>query len=195
MPRASNREAIVRAALSCFAAQGYESTRVADIARHAGVSAAAIYVHYPSVQALAEEIYLEHFTGYAADLAAIAGQRVAAEERLRQVVRATLRRYRHDPAAFTFVSLRLASFLRHPPEGVPYPLRSVELIISEGQQAGTIRGGDPALLAALFLGALLRPMLLAEFADQRRFQLDVQHDAVIEDACLALLRHDQENPS
>src|SRR3954470_18582190 len=46
------RETLLRAAMSVFAARGYEGTGTKDIARAAGVSEALIYGHFNSKQAL-----------------------------------------------------------------------------------------------------------------------------------------------
>jgi AcrR family transcriptional regulator len=47
-------EAILRAALASFGEQGYAGARMADVARRAGLSKAALYRYFPSKQALFE---------------------------------------------------------------------------------------------------------------------------------------------
>jgi AcrR family transcriptional regulator len=197
VPRPSNKDAITRAALECFAEKGYDATRIADIARRAEVSVAALYNHYRSVQDLARELYLTHFRAYATDLATIVDDpdsspgpdRVRA--RARQVVRTTLARYRADPAAFTFVSLRVPTFLDDLPPDIPLPLTSIQRLVAQGQSAGQVRDGDPVLIAGMFIGALLRVFFLADFAHLHGFALTPQHDDTIEAACLAILRPDR----
>jgi AcrR family transcriptional regulator len=189
MPRPNNKETIRRAAVECFAEKGYDATRIADIAHRAGLSVAALYNHYPSVQALAQELYLTHFGAYAAELAQIAqAEDTPVEAALRQVVRATLARYRQDPAAFNFVSQRLPSFLPELPTDVTLPLTSLHRLVVRGQAHGTVRDGDPTLLATMFLGALLRVFFLNDYADLHGFTLMSSHDPLIEHACLDLLR-------
>ncbi len=51
MPRPSQEDTILTAALSCFAELGYDATRIKHIATHAGVSEGALYRHYPSKEA------------------------------------------------------------------------------------------------------------------------------------------------
>jgi len=188
MPRPSNKEQIRRAALECFAERGYDGTRIADIARRAGVSVAALYNHYRSVQDLAEELYLTNFVAYADELAGILSDVEDVEEAARLVIQATLARYRHDPAAFTFVTQRLPTFLRTMPEDVVLPLTSLQHLVERGQRSGTVRPGVPVLIASLFLGALLRVFYLNDFTALHGFTLTVEHDRTIEDACLAILR-------
>jgi AcrR family transcriptional regulator len=175
--------------VECFAEKGYDATRIVDIAGRAGLSVAALYNHYPSVQALAQELYLTHFGAYAAELARIVDvEDTPVEAAARQVVRATLARYRHDPAAFNFVSQRLPSFLPDVPADVVLPLASLRRLVVRGQAHGTVRDGDPTLLAAMFLGALLRVFFLNDYTDLHGFTLTPDHDPLIELACLDLLR-------
>jgi AcrR family transcriptional regulator len=49
------RAALLQSALACFAEQGYQTTTIDDIVRHAGVSKGMIYNYFPSK----EEIYLQ----------------------------------------------------------------------------------------------------------------------------------------
>ena len=193
MPRPSQKDKILRAALETFAELGYDATRVRHVAARAGVSDAALYRHYPSMQALAQELYTDHFVRFAArlDEATAAG---TAEERLRRAVRTALAAYREEPAAFTFALLRTPALLPNLPAGTSYPLEILERVIAAGQRGGEIRAGQPNLLAAIFLGAVLQPIVLANLAAPGAFDLigGVQHDRVIEEAAVAALRHDSQ---
>ena len=62
-PESSRR--ILKAAIECFAARGFNGTSTREIAKRAGMSPAAIYVHYPSKQAL---LYQINRTGHVAIL-------------------------------------------------------------------------------------------------------------------------------
>ena len=53
---AERRDAILKAALDEFAAQGFAATRLDDVARHAGVAKGTIYLHFADKEALFEEI-------------------------------------------------------------------------------------------------------------------------------------------
>lgn len=189
MPRPSQKDAILRAAVECFAEHGYEGTRVRHVAERAGVSEAALYRHYPSMQALAAQLYAEHFTRFAARLAEVTAVG-ASEERLRRAVRVTLETYRAVPAAFTFAVLRTPTFLPELPAGTAYPIEIVERVIVAGQSQGEVRTGQPNLLAAIFLGCVLRPIILAGLAAPGALDLigDTRHDRVIEDAAVAALK-------
>jgi AcrR family transcriptional regulator len=188
LPRPSQKDKIRQAAVECLAELGYDATRVRHVADRAGVSEAAIYRHYPSMQGLAQEIFTHHFTAFAARLDA-ATSTGTTEERLRQAVRTVLATYRADPAAFTFAVLRTAALLPHLPRGTTYPIETLERVIVGGQRRGELRAGQPNVLAAIFLGCLLQPIVLASLAAPGAMVLigETKHDQVIEDAALAAL--------
>jgi AcrR family transcriptional regulator len=180
---------MLQAALECFAELGYDATRVHHVAKRAGVSNAALYRHFPSMQTLAEELYTRHFGAYASELdhATSVG---TAEERLRRAVQLTLATYRAEPAAFTFALLRTPTFLPNLPSETNYPIGILADVIAAGQQKGELRAGRPKLLAAIFLGCVLRPIVLASLAAPGTFDLlgESEHDQIIEDAAVAALR-------
>jgi AcrR family transcriptional regulator len=189
LPRPSQKDKILRAALECFAERGYDATRVRQIAERAEVSEAALYRHYPSVEALAQELYGHHLGAYAAQLRAATAAGTT-EERLRRAVRTTLAAYRAEPSAFTFGVLYTPTFLPKLPAGTVYPIEILERIIAAGQRRHEVRAGQPNLLAAIFLGCVLRPIMLANLAAPGALDLigESTHDTVIEDAAVAALR-------
>jgi len=191
LPRPSQKENILRAAVDCFAEQGYDGTRVRHIAERAGVSDAALYRHYTSVEALAQELFVHYFGEYAQRIAD-ATSHGATEEKLRAAIRATLAFYRTDPAAAMFILVRQPTFMPRLPAGTVYPLEIIEKIIGTGQRRGELRDGQPNLLAAIFFGCVLRPIQLARHTAPGAFTLvaEARHDRVIEDAALAALRRD-----
>jgi AcrR family transcriptional regulator len=189
LPRPSQKDKILQAALECFAELGFDATRVRHVADRAGVSEAALYRHYPSMQALAQELFTHHFAAYAAQLdeATSVG---TTEERLRRAVRATLASYRAEPAAFTFALLGTSKLLPNLPSGTKYPIELVERVIAAGQRKRELRAGQPNLLAAIFLGCVLRPIIVASLSAPGALDLirETRHDQVIEDAALAAVR-------
>jgi AcrR family transcriptional regulator len=178
--------------VDCFAEQGYDGTRVRHIAERAGVSDAALYRHFASVEALAQDLFAHYFGDYARRIAeATSGG--TTEERLRAAIRATLAFYREDPAAAMFILVRQPSFMPRLPAGTVYPLEIIEQVIATGQRRREIRAGQPNLLAAIFFGCVLRPIQLARHATPGAFALigETRHDVVIEEAALAALRRDR----
>jgi AcrR family transcriptional regulator len=54
--RESRRDQIAAAALACFAEKGFQRTSMADIIAASGLSAGAIYLHFPGKQQIALEV-------------------------------------------------------------------------------------------------------------------------------------------
>lgn len=63
-----NKDDIKRAALRRFAAQGYHSTSLRELAGDLGVTAAAFYYHFPNKDALLHEIITSNLRGDIEDL-------------------------------------------------------------------------------------------------------------------------------
>ena len=191
MPRPSQEDKLLAAALACFAELGYDATRVRHIAARAGVTDGALYRHYPSKEAIAQALYRRHLNAYSAHLRAVAASGGSTERRLREVIRVSLASYRAAPDALSFVLLWTPTFMRGLPVELDYPLDVIEGLIREGQQEGTVRDGQPNLLAAIFLGCLLRPLIVSRLAPHGRLDLlgVTRHDHVIVEAAWAAVAH------
>ncbi len=194
MPRPSQEDTILTAALSCFAELGYDATRIKHIAAHAGVSEGALYRHYPSKEAIAQALYRHYLGEYVARLHAIVAAEGSARDCLRDVIRLSLASYRANPAAITFVLIRQPTFMGGLPAETVYPLDLIETVMRGGQEDGSIRDGQPNLLAAIFLGCLLRPLIVSQLAQPGALDLlhDTRHDRVIIDAAWAAVAHSWE---
>jgi AcrR family transcriptional regulator len=187
MPRPSRKQQIVDAALAEFAERGFVATRVRDVAQRAGMSEAALYRHYASLHELGAELWIEYFGLYADRIGGVIENDAVTS--LRAIVRETLALYREHPDAFLFSLQLLPAFLRGLPDGFAYPLEQIESVIRRGQADGSVRGGQTNVLAAMFLGALLRPIELTKLAASGALDLlqDMSNDRLIEDAALAML--------
>jgi AcrR family transcriptional regulator len=187
MPRPSRKQQITDAALAVFAERGFAATKVRDVAERAGMSEAALYRHYASLTELGVELWTEHFVLYSRHLGeAITDDAMAS---LAAIVRETLALYRRHPDAFLFSLQLLPVFLRDLPAGFVHPLERVEAVIRRGQTDGTVRQGQTNVLAAMFLGALLRPIELTKLAAPGALDLlnDRSNDPLIAAASLAVL--------
>jgi AcrR family transcriptional regulator len=188
MPRPSQEGKILEAALACFARIGFDATRIKHIAEAAAVSEAAIYRHFDSKEALAEALFWDCMGRYAAAMAADAAQHdLTIEQRLRRIIATLLGFYRQETDGAVFVLIRPPSIRLHVPPGLVFPVEIVESLIEQGQAAGLIRAGRRNLLAAIFLGCVLRPIIVAEGSDPGAFDLlhEPEHDAIIADAAWA----------
>ncbi len=189
MPRPSQEDAILAAALRCFADLGYDGTRVRHIAERAGVTEGALYRHYASKEDLAQALYGRYMGMYSDQLRRIAAADAPLQERLLDCLRASLDSYRAQPDAMTFTLMRQHTFMPALPPDYAYPIDIIQGLIRDGQEAGLVRDGQPNLLAAIFLGCLLRPLIVSQLTTPGALDLlnDHQHDQTILDAAWAAL--------
>src|SRR5258708_14203318 len=59
IPKESKRQAILDAALACFASKGFAETTMEDIRKLSGASTGSIYHHFSNKELLARALYLE----------------------------------------------------------------------------------------------------------------------------------------
>lgn len=164
-PRRANpdaREAIIEAARDEFARHGVEGARVEDVARRAGISKGAFYLHFQAKEGVFREI-LQRFLGVLGELAARREDLVChgahdlasaleiecqADVELLEV----LWRNRKVVAALESSAIGAAA-----PLVQDFRRRMRALLatrIADGQRNGTLRGGlDPAALGDIILGA------------------------------------------
>ncbi|MBI5838796.1 MAG: TetR/AcrR family transcriptional regulator [Chloroflexi bacterium] len=190
MPRHSQKDKILDAALQCFAKKGYGNTRIREIAEMAEVSEAALYRHFESKEAVAQTLFAHHFQEFAMRLKKTVSAQQPADNKLQDVVHLLLNAYRENPSAFNFVILNTPSFMPQLPADTVYPMDILEQIIKAGQMEGGIRDGQPNLLAAIFLGCVLRPVIVSQLADPDGLNLlqGEHYDQVIVEAALAAVR-------
>jgi AcrR family transcriptional regulator len=111
------RERLLRAAADAFAEQGYDGTRVADIASSAGVSNGALYAHFGSKAELLVGALRAHGRRHLADMfAADPGRSVA------EMLLATGRRLRRRPDAGGYLLVEALVAARRD-EDVARPMR------------------------------------------------------------------------
>jgi AcrR family transcriptional regulator len=143
--------AYLDAARDCILDVGWKRTTLTDVARRAGVSRMTIYRTWPDMQTLLADLMTREWTSVATMVPATGS---SADEIAAGVV-AAVRALRSHPLFRRILDL-------DPELVVPYLLdrrgRSQELIlvaladrIRTGQAAGTVRAGDPELLARTVL--------------------------------------------
>ncbi len=159
MPRPSQKDKIMSAALSCFAEKGYDGARNKDIAIASGTSEAALYRHFESKEDLAKSLHMHYLNKLVSKMEAAAVSRRPTLEKLRDIVTLMLDSYRKETSAFRFVLLNVDEYMWKLPRKTRYPVDAIESLILEGQRSGVVRGGDSRILASVFLGCILRPIL------------------------------------
>lgn len=84
--KADRRAAIVREAARLFAEQGFAAVRLEDIGAAVGVSGPAVYRHFPSKQAILDELLVDVSAGLRRGGEAVRGTAAAPREQLASLV-------------------------------------------------------------------------------------------------------------
>jgi AcrR family transcriptional regulator len=163
---------VLDAALDLFIEKGFASTRVEDIAKRAGISKGAVYLYFPSKEAILEGLvrrailplathalgFIENYHGDPRLVLAMVMKMLAgrlAEPRLLAIPKIVMREVVHFP--------ELAQMYRR--EVLDRVMPVVEGLIRNGIDAGYLRPVDPHLTIRSIIGPVLAHMLLAEIFD------------------------------
>jgi AcrR family transcriptional regulator len=161
MAAEDKRQRILSAAVRVFAAQGYESTRVGDIAKEAGVAYGLVYHYFGSKDAVLEAVFREQWGRLLAAVALAEETGETAPEQLGLVVKIVLRTWRDDP---DLVRLLVREITRSPHiqdelDEIGQAFASLERIVARGQEQGTLRADVDARFAAWMLYGALEEVL------------------------------------
>lgn len=155
------RERLIEAASHLFHRNGFEGTSVREITRRARVNLGAITYHFGTKQALYHAVIERFGNPFADRLAEIAAEDAPPRERIARVIREFMKRMAEHPEMPSLMVRELASD-RPLPAPIARIIRrnieSVSKIITEGQRDGTIRAGEPQMLA---LSVAAQPLFLA----------------------------------
>ena len=152
---------ILDAAVRVFAAQGYDASRVGDIAREAGVAYGLVYHYYDSKEAVLEAVFREAWGRLLAAVALAEATSEDAAEQLELVVKIVLRAWRDDP---DLVRLLVREVTRNPHiqdelDEIGQAFASLERMVRRGQDDGTFRSGLDSRLASWMLYGALEEVL------------------------------------
>jgi TetR/AcrR family fatty acid metabolism transcriptional regulator len=152
---------ILQAAVRVFAAQGYEATRVGDIAKEAGVAYGLVYHYYKSKDAVLEAVFREAWGRLLAAVALAEETGEDAADQLALVVKIVLRSWRDDP---DLVRLLVREITRNPHiqdelDEIAQAFAALERIVRRGQTEGTFRAEPDAQFAAWMLYGALEEVL------------------------------------
>lgn len=181
---ADKREAILRAATRVFAENGYFNSKVADIARVAGVADGTVYLYFKSKEDILHSIFDRNTSEAIAEgreeLSKIADPR----EKLRRIARHHLERLGSDRDLAIVFQVELRGSTKFMEEfsaaGLAEYLRLIRESFEEGQRAGLFRAElNPKLVAKILFGAL-DEMATNWILSKRRYKLAPMADEVLD---------------
>ena len=159
---------VLDAALDLFARQGFAGTTVEQIARHAGLSKAAVYLYFPSKQALLTGLVRRAIVPLADEaLARMAAYRGDPRPVIRQLLGMLAERLA-DPRVLAVPGIVLREAASVPEIAAMYREEVLEKVLpalagllAQGMEGGHIRPADPALLVRSLVGPVFVHLVLA----------------------------------
>lgn len=154
--RPSHRDELLEAALRLFAAHGVKNTTIRDITGAVGVTEAALYRHWPSKQALAEELIEQASAELTERLGEAADNAPTPETKLAAVIDGLFTYHEQDRDRFDLV-VHVAHLDPSMVENrTSRPSTVVLPVLREGIRSGVFRKTSPELALALIIGAVAR---------------------------------------
>jgi TetR/AcrR family fatty acid metabolism transcriptional regulator len=183
-PVADKREAILRAATRVFARNGYFNSKVADIARAAGVADGTVYLYFKSKEEILRSIFdrsvEEAITEGRSQLETITDPR----EKLRRIAHLHLERLGSDRDLAVVFQVELRGSTKFMEEfsaaGFAEYLRLIRTSIEEGQRAGVFRADLNAKVVSKILFGALDEMATNWILSKRRYKLAPMADQVLD---------------
>ncbi len=152
-------EAILRAAIKVFAGSGFFNSKVADVAREAGVADGTVYLYFKNKDDILVSIF-----NYYMEEALAAGKASLAEtddpvEKLRRIVRAHLERLGRDRNLAVVFQVELRSSTKFMEQfsatKVAEYLDMIRSVVEEGQKRGVFRPElNTKIVSKVLFGAL-----------------------------------------
>ncbi len=160
MDKSDRGKNIIEAALKVFSSKGYADTRMADIAREAGMSYGLIYHYYENKEKLFDAIVEDWWAGFYHELESLKNGTIPTEEKIVGIIHYLLSVYESKPDQISiFVTEVSRGFVYHAhSKGKSKFNRLFDLcreILEEGQKNGSLRTDIQArYLTYVFLGSI-----------------------------------------
>ncbi|HVS69237.1 MAG TPA: TetR/AcrR family transcriptional regulator [Mycobacteriales bacterium] len=165
-------------------AVGVRRTTLTDVARRAGVSRMTLYRMVPDVEALILSVMTNDFAALLMDAEATASRKRSARGRLVAMTADVARRLPDEPLFRRVIDVDPDLLLPYLTERIGSTQRlaiaHVERVIAEGQADGSIRGGNPEVMATAVLMAVVPYVVSARLLE------GIGRDAVLEEMARGL---------
>jgi TetR/AcrR family fatty acid metabolism transcriptional regulator len=184
---ADKREAILRAAIRVFAHNGYFNSKVADIAREAGVADGTVYLYFKSKEEILHSIFDRSMEEAIAEGRKLIANTTDPREKLRRIALLHLERLGADRDLAVVFQVELRGSTKFMEEfsaaGFAEYLGVIRSTIEEGQQAGMFRKELNAKVAAKVLFGALDEMATNWILSKKRYKLPPMVDTVLDIFC------------
>jgi len=166
MPRHSDtKHKIARAALDLFIAKGVTETTTREIAEAAGVAEGSIYRHFESKEALAWELFRNHFQHLTLSLDAAQRPHKALRDKAEAIIRTWCRLAEEDWSLFTYYLLVQHRHLAQIAD-TDNPVQVLRRVIAGAMEQGEIPTRDVDLMTGMALGVVMQPAIHRIYSGQ-----------------------------
>ena len=151
------RRLILRAAITVFARSGYHTSRVADVAKEAGVAYGLVYHYFGSKEDLLETIFRRTWSRMLEAVEELERSEAPARDQIAGVARIVLGSWELDPDLVRVLVREVARspHLAREVDEIEHAFAALERIVVRGQERGELRPGlDPRYAAWVLYGAL-----------------------------------------
>jgi TetR/AcrR family transcriptional regulator, fatty acid metabolism regulator protein len=182
--RPDKRDAILRAAIDTFAARGFFTAQVADVARAAGVAAGTVYLYFRGKDDLLVSIFERTMKEAIAEGRGTVAGLADPADRLREIAKLHLGRLGRDRSLAIVFQIELRQSTKFMERFSATQLREylgiIRDVIADGQAAGAFRTDiNPTLGAKLFFG-MLDEMATNWILSRRKYSLVAEADAIVD---------------
>ncbi len=152
-------DAILRAAIRVFSRNGFFNSKVADVAREAGVADGTVYLYFKNKDHILFSIFEETMSEAIAQGRSELGALEDPKEKLQRIARLHLERMASDRDLAVVFQVELRSSMKFMEQfsqtRVSEYLELIRGVINEGQRRGTFRASlDANVASKVFFGAL-----------------------------------------
>src|SRR5947209_917728 len=181
---AGKREAILRAATRVFARNGYFNSKVADIARAAGVADGTVYLYFKSKEEILHSIFDRSVDEAIADARKRLKKLDDPREKLRRIAMLHLERLGADRDLAVVFQVELRGSMKFMQEfsaaGFAEYLGLLRAMFEEGQRAGVFRKDLNAKVVSKLLFGALDEMATNWIISKRSYRLEPMADVVMD---------------
>jgi TetR/AcrR family transcriptional regulator, fatty acid metabolism regulator protein len=180
---ADKREAILRAAIKVFAQKGYFNSKVADVAKEAGIADGTVYLYFKSKDEILHSVFDRAMEEFIAE-----GKREIAEieeagKRLERIAQLHLEKLGADRDLAIVFQVELRGSTKFMEEfsggGFAEYLDIIRQTIAEGQKTGVFRSDVKPITAAKILYGALDEMVTNWILSKRKYPLAPMADEVL----------------
>jgi len=167
----SKREAIRDAAVKVFAAKGYHTATVSEVAEVANVGKGTVYFYYASKEDLLMEILVFHFDQMMSLIERIEQVELSPEEAVRVVIMDSIRRLKENPDLFKIMEQQPLLYHERVKERFEtlfgQMIDRTAALLTSGVKQGFLRSCDTRAVASVLLStAISFPLYLSLYPEK-----------------------------